>query len=239
MEEYLKQYAEHMPAWLENYKSGYRIDMKDFWSSRMVDYPGAGGDLETIDVCIKTSCVHLFLYVDYDAYNERSVEKADCKKFFDGYHVIDTVDIPEHEIFKQGYHPIQKEIFSCIMKIFERDEGLTDEHGPKRFAIVFLCADGIASYESIFCRENIQAPFIAVIEDYGSGNNYDRFSRGGKLERIAISNNVFPKFIFLGEHNPTEIWAGYKKIDCGFILGGGMYIDGIKRLEKRYLFEKE
>jgi len=106
----------------------------------------------------------------------------------------------------------------AFMCIFERDTDFTEEHGTKRFSVIFSFADGIATYDAIFGNNNAKAPFIVVLQDHGFGGNYDTFGQGGLMEKIAQKTNVYPDIIMVADN--TEIWNGYKKVDCNSVHGG-------------------
>ena len=62
----------------------------------------------------------------------------------------------------------------------ERKPEYDEAHGPKRLAIIFLFADGIASYDALFCQSrNKCEPFGVLLQDHGFGGNYDKFGMGG------------------------------------------------------------
>jgi hypothetical protein len=78
------------------------------------------------------------------------------------------------------------------LEVLERDRALDDSHGAHRLAILFLGVNGIAAYKALFCQENGTPPFAIVLQDHGTGGNYDRFGHGGSLERIAKTYDVIP-----------------------------------------------
>ena len=59
---------------------------------------------------------------------------------------------------------------------------------------------------------------LAVIEDYGFGGNFDRFGKGGLLERIARKCSVRPEFLLVGK--PSEPWTGYENTGASPEPGG-------------------
>jgi len=111
----------------------------------------------------------------------------------------------EHMRFSNDFKPY------AFLEILERDVDFDDDHGAHRLAILFLGADGIASYDALFCQENgVQPPFAVLIQEHGFGGNYDKFGRDGLLERIALECKVFPKFLLVAEGSAS--WVGYEKM---------------------------
>ena len=259
MKEYLKQYKETMPTWLANYKKGDSINIDEVFSSHVVYYPGSGDDGQPIETCVQASCSHVFLYVDYgitrkDLENKLvhpgfrgysildTIEISEKDLAPKGWHPhVNTwkkslvndkepyslVNFVNYAIKRRG-RAIGEEPYS-FMYIFERQEGLTDEHGAKRFAIIFLFADGIASYDELFGNKNIPTPFLVVLQDHGSGGNYDKFGKGGLMEKIAIKTDSFPKLLIVGDNTPA--WNGYSNVNCEPVKGG-------EHKNPRHLFEK-
>lgn len=237
MKEHLKQYKETIPTWLENYKKGDDVELNEVFSSNVVYYPGSGNDGQPVEICVKSSCSHVFLYVDYGI-TRKDLENKLVHPGFRGYSILDTIEISEKDLAPKGWHPhfttkkkgfVINETPYCFMSIFERNEGLTDEHGTKRFAIIFLFADGIASYDALFGNKNIPTPFLVVLQDHGFGGNYDNFGKDGLMEKIAIETDTFPKLLIVGDN--TRAWNGYSNVNCEPVKGG-------EHKNPRHLFEK-
>ncbi|MCQ2562584.1 MAG: hypothetical protein MJ158_03160, partial [Alphaproteobacteria bacterium] len=213
MRDYLKEhYAEKIPEWLEQYKPGDRLNINYILNnSRIVYYPGCGSDGQPVKTCCQSSCAHVFLYVDCGFCRQReeiehdliNTEIGKYNSRFKGYHIIDKIEIFEHDLTPHGWHPhvsapnnnignnlkiVRPFAFMCI---FERDTDFTEEHGTKRFSVIFLFADGIATYDAIFGNNNAKAPFIVVLQDHG----FDTFGQGGLMEKIAQKTNVYPDII--------------------------------------------
>ena len=249
-----------MPTWLANYKKGDSINLNEVFSSNLVYYPGSGYDGQPVKTCVQSSCSHVFIYVDYgisrkDLENnlvhpgfpgysildtiEFSEKDLAPKGWYPHVNTWKKILVNDKELYslvnfvryaiKRRGMAIGEEPYS-FMYIFERQEGLTDEHGAKRFAVIFLFTDGIINYDALFANKNIQTPFLMVLQDHGWGGNYDKFGKGGLMEKIAIETNVFPKMLIVGDN--TDSWSGYKKVDCESVKGG-------EPQHFRYLFERE
>ena len=97
-----------------------------------------------------------------------------------------------------------------------------EAHGPKRIAILFLFADGIATYDALFCQSrNKTAPFAVLLQDHGFGGNYDKFGRGGLMDKIARHAQIKPNYLLVGEN--TEPWLEYSKLENVLDDLGGMH----------------
>ena len=79
----------------------------------------------------------------------------------------------------------------------------------ERFALLYLCADGIATYDALFGNKNMKLDFL-VLQDHGFGCNYDKFGEGGLMDLIAKKTKVKPERILCAEN--TKLWDGYAEI---------------------------
>lgn len=99
--------------------------------------------------------------------------------------------------------------FFCDWMIFERDEGFTDNHGPERFSLMFLCAEGIAAYQALFVDRGIAPLALAIIRP-GSwmGNNFDDYEQPNSLfAHVVLGANPKPDYLFCGGYfEPEPFW---------------------------------
>lgn len=224
--EYLRGMVEPTPKWLLQFNEDNLFDRKSFFSSRIVYYPGSGTDGQPIKLFASTHSAHCLIYSDYGlAQGVLDFELYESHPFL-GYHSLGRIQLSEEDISPKGWTP---QLFTklrnkgprdilpyAFLEVFERDSRLDDSHGAIRFAVLFLCADGIAAYDAIFCQYNgVSTPFATVLQDHGFGGNYDKFGGGGLLEKIAYISNCYSKFQLVAEN--TDPWSNYKRID---------YLDG-------------
>jgi hypothetical protein len=151
---------------------------------------------------------------------------------FRGYHKLARLRLSESDLSPDGWvqhvHNLRRTRFSddfepyAFLEILERDVDFGDDHGAHRLAILFLGADGIASYDALFCQRNgTRPPFAVLIQEHGFGGNYDRFGKDGLLERIALECQVFPRFLLVAKG--SDPWRGYEKMDDIRGSVGGMH----------------
>jgi hypothetical protein len=234
--EHLQIMKEPVPPWLKNFKEGDAFDYKQFFSSRIVYYPGSGTDGHPVKLFGSSHSAHSFVYVDYGI-NQDFLEKelGHPEHGFQGYHNLSRINLTESDLLSEkwtthcrhsnrssGHHRNIDQSFGFI-EILERDQSLGDDYGAHRLAILFLGADGIATYDALFCQtHSISAPFALIIQDHGFGGNYDRFDQGGILEGIAKTCNVFPNLLLVAQN--SKPWISFNRIpevdgDCGGMHG--------------------
>lgn len=85
--------------------------------------------------------------------------------------------------------------------IFERDGSTPLSHGPERFSLLYLNADGAAAYKALYVGNAMRAKAIAVIEPgNGFGGNWTDFTDPQAiLARVVLSNPAsMPDFYLSG-----------------------------------------
>lgn len=107
----------------------------------------------------------------------------------------------------------------ALFVLLQRDEELGEQHGAERLAVIFLGADGVATYDALFCQRDSGPPlFILVLQDHGFGGNYTRFGKGGLLHQIATRTSTFPDHIMVAKD--TEVWDGHEPLPMAASVGG-------------------
>ena len=248
--EYLRQEAEDIPLWLAKFRDGDGFSHRDFFNSRVVYYPGSGIDGHPVKVFGSTHSAHCFVYADYiitqDALEN---ELQHPKERFLGYHTLSRLQLRVTDVVPDGwiahvrpdelradrYGLVEPEIAAApfgFLEVLERDATRDDRHGARRLAILFLGADGIATYDALFCQgAGHSVPFAVLLQDHGFGGNYDSFGGGALLERIALRCNVVPRRLLVGEG--TRPWQDFERVR--YVEGdpGGMW------KMNRFLYERQ
>ena len=89
----------------------------------------------------------------------------------------------------------------------------------------------MATYDAVFANGNMTPPLAVVLQDHGFGENYDRFGKGGLLEKIAAESGIYPKLLLTAAN--TETWDGYTPLAAPGVLGG------MHRHERRLFIREE
>ena len=225
----LKQKSEELPGWLRADPVAFNRD--NFFNSRTLYYPGYGDDGHPVSLCNRSHAVHAFVYVDYGVDHKTiSGRVHNSNEGFRGYEVVYEEEVTEDTLrpggWKQHVNPkglpsdlywfadiADIEPFAWFV-VLQRDEEYDDAHGPERIAGLFIGGDGHATYDALYCQgDGTAAPFLVVIQDHGSGGDWDKFSQGGILERIARQCGQLPQWLLVGDGGDTKPWEDYE--DCG------------------------
>lgn len=186
-----------------------------------VFYPASRFHGEVIEKL--ASVFHSFIYVDY------SVDKNlfdEALKGIRGYSVVGYKSLEQSDLVGSNPAPeIEGRLENELRRgsearfrrveafaswvILGRDQDFSDAHGPERFSLIYICADGAAAYLSMYSAEAIAPRALAIIQPgHGFGGNYTNFTRrDGLLAHIVLEKGTqSPEFLLCGG-------AHYKKSD--------------------------
>lgn len=225
--------TEKLPGWLDTWSPGSPFSSGDFFNSRVVYYPGSGTDGQPVLVFGSRHAAHCFVFVDYGITKSHILrELGSAGHPFAGYQSVGRIDVAERELTPSGWVPHVRPVAAqrpptqvvspyAFMEILERAEGFNEQHGPKRLALLFLAAEGVAAYDALFCQAHGRAPFAIVLQDHGFGGNWTRFGCEGALEHLAVTTERLPEYLLVATN--TRAWTGYAPIDGDVTGGGGMH----------------
>ena len=246
-ENYLQSIKEPTPDWLKKFTPSTQMVWDDFFSSRVVYYPGWGSDGEAIRLFASSKSAHCFVYVDYATEHYALEEELDrVGGAIKGYRSIARVDIATHEILSKYKVPhfdmeklksVQHRIWDgllqvpfAFLEILERKPEFDDNFGADRIAVLFVGADGVATYDALFCQADSKALFALVLQDHGLGGNYTSFGKKGLMYDIAKKCKSYPEYLWVGTN--TDAWDDYHQIKNLTFSTGGMHRN------ERYLFKR-
>lgn len=230
---------EVMPDWLSNYSPESNFDAESFFASRVVYYPGSGLDGSIVAFFGRRHLAHYYVYADYGLTREY-LEGAIRSPGFRGYESLGTqgLRVEDLRVGAIEYHlsapemregnerRTQKSGLAGVppygfLAVFQRKSGFDDDHGPTRFACLFLYADGHAAYDALFCQPNQNAPFAVAIQDHAFGGNYSDFGRGGLMNRIADRTHRWPELLLCSAND--RVWDHYRLVPGEVAEHGGAH----------------
>lgn len=176
-----------------------------------------------------------FIYVDYGySHGEFMIE---LNKGFRGYDLLAERAVTEQELTPHGWHPMPptygdgnpskyrdkgwiKEPF-CSWSVFQLREGFSDNHGPSRFSLLYLCADGVAAFQALYVANSAAPKAVAVIQPgHGFGFNWTDFTDPNRIFARSVLGNPSgqPEFLLYGGYGdyPDACWPDYGMRVCYF-----------------------
>lgn len=198
-------------------------------------YPAAGFDGTPVKYC--SGDINSFVYVDYCQSKASLLEALNSNlNGFRGYTIFAWRDVCMDELTPNGWQPEilpgpgeivgqDKSSFEepfCIWAIMERLAEFDEYHGPERFSLLYLCADGAAAYQALYNSNKFVPLILSIIRPgHSFGGNYTDFtSPQGILARSVRANQTgMPEYLM---HQPIglignqaqPIWPEYSFEVC-------------------------
>jgi hypothetical protein len=162
-----------------------------------------------------------FVYVDYRYEREMFLDELE-KRPFRKYQVLGMRSVSMSELAPNGWTQpfftkalreagwcadrIEKVPF-CEWVILERDVSAAASYGPERFSLLYLNADGVEAYHSLYVGNAQRASAIAVIQPgHAFGFNWTNFTDPkAVLARVVMGNPAgVPDFYVSGGIGPRK-----------------------------------
>ena len=184
------------------------------------------GDLiRLFNKILKDKGIRSFIYCDYEANEDQVVRKA--KQNMRGYNVLAhrSVGISEFagsNMDSRCFLPVNRcgkvksgRSFFCHWFIFERDDSFNETHGPERFSLMYICAEGVTAYEILYSYREIAPKCVAIIQPgEGLGGNWTDFHKVGAPLYQALKSNPagLPEMIVNGGNWERDWNRGYDNL---------------------------
>jgi hypothetical protein len=232
-----------VPEWLAEL-SEHDILNAPFPLSRVLEnslyYPSSGFDGDPVKYLAGN--VHSFIYVDY-GYSHSDFVDALHHPGFEGYTIVGTRSITEQELTPRGWRSrspggldgdpsrvgVPKEKPFCSWSVFQRREDVPASHGPSRFSLLYLYADGVAAFQALYLGNGASPTAIAIIQPgHGFGGNWTNFEDSEQILARSVLENPHgpPQILLYGglgrrERYRTPCWRRYRDLICFLDKAGG------------------
>lgn len=184
-----------------------------------------------------------FVYVDYGR-SRNDFDAALSNPGFRGYQIVASRDVSEKELTPHGWNPSfpsqidmnpskyqswMKAPF-CSWNIMQRSDDMPDSHGPHRFSLLYLCADGVAAFQALYIANNVFPMAVAIIQPgHGFGMNWTNFEDPKQLLARTVLENPAgkPDFLLYGGYGRRRdfylkpCWPDYPEQVCFLQKNGG------------------
>ncbi len=202
-----------IPDWLLQMDGTEKVPIRELLQGSLY-YPASGDDGDPVKSL--GGLVHSFVFVDYGIEHDSMMNFLhDDLRGFRGYSLVGCRNVTEAELTPNGWRPAPprdsdgspeskrrfvKEPYA-IWSIHQRKSDRDDEYGPKRFSLLNICADGIATYQALY-RENECVPEVVAIIQPGEafGGNWTNFKDPSKALGREVLQNPYgtPRFLLYG-----------------------------------------
>jgi hypothetical protein len=193
-----------------------------------VYYPSCGFDSDPIKHL--GGNVFSFVYVDYGHSRETFMRAL----HFSGYDLVASRFVTEMELAPDGWKPLElrpldgepmryseyiKEPF-YLWSVFKRRSNFGAIYGPTRFSLLFVCADGVATFQTLYVANSIAPRVVAVIQPgHGFGCNWTAYTDCTQIfGRLVLENPAgVPKLLLFGGVGTRDLyreacWPAYRNL---------------------------
>jgi hypothetical protein len=217
------------PKWLSKLTNVEQFSIHDVLQGSLY-YPASGRDGDPVKYL--GGFIHSFIYVDYGIdYDEVKASLHGDEHGFSGYSTLSCRDISERELVPSGWTPKSPDVSDgnlararrvktpfAIWSVFERNSDQDESHGPKRFSILYICGDGVATFQAIYLGNQCRPKVIAIIQPgTGFGGNWTDFREPDKIFGRSVLSNPEgkPEYLLYGGWGPDyskTCWPQYSKL---------------------------
>lgn len=187
-------------------------------------YPSSGFDGSVVKAYGK-ECRN-FVYCDYGVTEDALKRELDT---FIGYNVLSSRPVEQQELIPNGWQPtIPSHLLANYNKyaswlvdkppfaywaVYQRKPNYGDAHGPAQFNLLYVCGEGVATYQALYWSNRLTARAIAIIKPgTGFGMNWTDFRNGSKALGYVVTNNPYGRPDFLiSESTVLLTWDSYPR----------------------------
>lgn len=167
--------------------------------------------------------IQSYVYVDYGMKAEDLATRQDG---FLHYHIFATRELKKSDLILHKWNPEKYRQYLSAQEIadmqdifeihsinpsnafgrwivYERDADADAKVGPEKFSLLYIAADGAATYAALYLENKIAPKALAIIQPGGSfGGNYTSFfDPDGVFLRIVNSGSAIPEYVLLKNDN--------------------------------------
>jgi hypothetical protein len=124
----------------------------------------------------------------------------------------------------------------CDWFVFERLPEMPEEYGPYRFSLLFLCSDGVATFQALYLGNHTFPRGVAIIQDgFGFGFNWTSFRDRSRIFARSVMQSPYgqPEVLLNGgwgdlSRYQDPIWPEYTRKLMQFqkTRGGSYFVWG-------------
>ncbi len=215
------------PRWLIDADESSGPPARDLLAGS-VYYPACGTDGRPVRYF--AGFAHSFVYVDHGFAEAAIREALEQERAFDGYRLRRLLDVepgsltgplagepvapvPGVDGNPDRYADHFKPPFA-LWAIFDRAPGIGEARGPARFSLLYVCADGVSAYRSLYHSHGVGPSLVAVVQPGDAfGRNWCDFHDPRQAFCRAVSENKAPRpeYLLVGGNRRLfdPIWPGY------------------------------
>jgi hypothetical protein len=231
------------PSWLTNLSSTTVMNEPFPLHELLNDslyYPSSGFDGDPVRHLAGN--ILSFIYVDY-GHSHDEFMSALITPGFSGYDLVAARSVSERELTPHGWHPTPptrsdgepsryrnwtKKPF-CSWSLFQRRDDAPISHGPSRFSLLYLCADGVAAFQALYVANSAFPKAVAVVQPgHAFGGNWTDYTSPEQIFARSVLGNPSgqPEILLYGGIGRRDFyrqpcWPDYQTQVCFVDKAGG------------------
>jgi len=90
--------------------------------------------------------------------------------------------------------------------VYERDHRRGEEHGPKRFSLLFIGGEGLATFQRLYCHHHVHPKMICFLQCWGFAGNWTDFTsaHGSFCNTMRLHPECVPEWLCIGWYDVIE-----------------------------------
>ena len=195
-------------------------------------YPSSGLDGDPVRYLAGN--ILSFIYVDY-GYSREELNEALHNPWFHGYELVASRQVDKEELIPRGWIPepptpsdgdptqYKDHIVEpyCSWSIFQRGADIPESHGPTRFSLLYLSADGVAAFQALYHSNEIAPKAVAIIQPgHAFGYNWTDFTQPQLIfgRNVMKNSHGQPQILLYGGIDTNAYnepcWPYYRHFIC-------------------------
>ena len=185
-------------------------------------YPASGFDGSIINQYARQ--YRNFVYADYGVRENEFLAQIET---FNGYDVLTCQPITQAELVPTGWQPtipayllVNYDKYAGMLAdrppfvywvVCQRKPNYDDSYGPAKFNLLYVCGEGVATYQALYWSNKLTAKAIAIIRPgTGFGFNWTDFRDGQQALGYVVMKNPYGQADYLiSEPGKPLYWRSY------------------------------
>lgn len=247
-------FKDAVPRWLETVNIDASPPMIEMLEGS-VFYPACGLDGRPVQYLAGHS--YSFIYVDYGVASQALTQAIESDNSFLGYQLFGGRFLHQGELpnsFTKDAAGVQhspdcdphlyrerRVTPYAYWAVLQRKPGVPETHGPERFSLLYIAADGVAAYQALYGALQARPQVVAVIQPgHAFGHNWTNFYEPNQIlaRTVAATVRGGPRYLLIGGRaadmtfQQSTQWPGY-----GVLIKFWKSSDGYLGLWERQAFD--
>lgn len=219
-----------------------------------VYYPASRLDGRPVEFCNtiwRSLGINSFVYADFDVSEKELMGDVLGPRSLCGYRVLAHRRLRPEEYIPEGWklEMVDGKYWDTFLGrkdgpqhyahwvVFERKETKNVTHGPDRLSLLFVCGEGLATFQQLYCSHGIAPKMACAIQCWGFAGNWTDFTAPGAPfhKTLMKYRHCIPEWLCIGDSREIH---GVLRL-CGLDYAGVRLVGYRSRKTLAELFGEE